>query len=355
MSNSTAPDPMVEVRKRVSTLQSNLADVQKKALLTNVRDEAEDVETKSNRVADMARTARERGYAWEKDLEPKCLDFRKRWGDLKPDVMQAIVRETSALRVRVSQAEADVAQAAARATNSAAAQTVLPQVENELQALTSASDSAEQAVRGMFNTLSADLDALELHMHQIVWMLDQVASSKTGWHNLETPVLAIQAEWHAEGRDQPKGVLYLTDQRLVFERKEEVATKKVLFIATEKEMVQEVELEMPLAELTGTKASKQGLLGHEDHVEFEFQPGAKVRKAHFHINGQEGRLWEATVGRIKSGEMENSRITPISQEEKTRMLNAPTKCNSCGGALTAPILRGQTEIHCPYCGAVIRI
>lgn len=354
MTNATAPNPMEEVRRRVSTIQSDLADVQKAALLTTVRDEAEDVETKSNRVADMARTARERGYAWEKDLEPKCLDFRKRWGDLKPDVMQAIVRETSALRVRVSQAEADVAQSCARATSPAAAQTVLPQVENEIHALAGAADAAEKAVRGMFNTLSADLDALEKHLQQITWMLDQVAESKVGWLNLETPILAVKAEWHAEGKEQPKGVLYLTDQRLVFERKEEVATKKVLFVVTEKELVQEVQLEITLAEMTGAKGSKQGMLGHEDHVEFEFQPGAKVRKAHFHIDGQEGETWAATTGRVKSGEMEKSRITPISEEEKQRMRNAPTKCASCGGILTAPILRGQTEIHCPYCAAVIR-
>jgi hypothetical protein len=354
MSNASASDPMEEIRRRVSSLQSSLEDVQKKALLTDVRDEAEDVETKSNRVADLARTARERGYAWETDLEPKCLDFRKRWGDLKPDVMQAIVRETSALRVRVSQAEADVAQACARATSVSSAQPVLPPVENELQALTSASAAAEEAVRGMFNTLSSDLNMLEVHLKQILWMLDQTAGSKAGWLNLETPILAVQAEWQAEGKTHSKGVLFLTDQRLVFERKEEVVTKKVLLIATEKEKVQEVEWEMALSDLTGVKGSKQGFLGHEDHVEFEFPSGAKMRKAHLHITGQEGSLWEATVGRVKSGDMEKSRVVPISEEEKTRLRNAPTKCASCGGALTAPILRGQTDIHCPYCSAILR-
>jgi hypothetical protein len=354
MTNNSASDPMVEIRRRADELQSNLADVQKKALLTTVRDEAEDVETKSNRVADLARSARERGYAWEKDLEPTCLDFRKRWADLKPDVMQAIVRETSALRVRMSQAEADVAQAAARATSPAAAQAVLPQVENELTALASASDAAETAVRGMFNALSTDLDALEKHLQQTIWMLDQVAESKTAWLNMETPILSVKAEWHADGNEKPKGVLFLTDQRLVFERKEEVATKKVLFITTEKEKVQEVMLEMVLTDLSDAKASKQGLLGHEDHIEFEFQPGAKLRKAHFHLEGQEGSAWAATVGRIKSGEMESSRVTPISQEEKLRIQNAPTKCSSCGGILSAPILRGQTEIHCSYCAAIVR-
>jgi hypothetical protein len=312
------------------------------------------VETKTNKVADLASAARERGYAWEKDLEPKCLDFRKRWAAIKPDVMQAVVRETAALRVRVSQAEADTAQAASRAINPAAANTVLPPVENELTTLENAADAAEKAVRGMFDKMAGEVAALETHLNDVIWMLDQGAESKEAWLAMETLVGAVKAQWDRDGGDNPKGVLFLTDQRVVFERKEEVATKKVLFIATEKEKVQEVMLEMPLAELTGATGTKKGLMGHEDHVEFEFQPGAKVRKAHFHIDGQDCNMWQGLVGRVKSGEIEKSRVTPVSEEEKQRIKSAPTKCTSCGGAINIPILRGQTEIHCPYCSAVLR-
>jgi hypothetical protein len=355
MTQSPAPDPMEEIRRRVDDLKSKLAEIQKTALLTEVRDEAENVETKSNRVADLARDVRERGYAWEKDLEPRCLDFRARWAGLKPDVMQAIVRETASLKARVAQAEADVAQAATRATNPAAGQAVLPAVENELETLAGAAEAAETAVRGMFDALGTDLDALESRLKEIAWMLDQMASSKTEWLATETLVLAVKAVWDRDGKDDPKGVLFLTDQRLVFERKEEVATKKVLFIATEKETKQESLLAVSLGDTTGVTASKKGLMGHEDHLEFEFGSGAPVRKAHFHIDGQDCKMWQATFGRVKSGEMEKSRVTPISDEEKQRMKNAPVKCSSCGGALKAPILRGQTEIHCTYCGGVTRI
>lgn len=348
------PDPMEAIRRRVDNLKSKLAEIQETALLTAVRDEAEDVETKSNRVADLARDVRERGYAWEKELEPRCLDFRKRWADLKPGVMQAIVRETASLKTRVAQAEADVAQAATRAVNPAAAQAVLPAVENELETLAGAAAAAEKAVRGMFDSLGSDLDALERRLKELAWMLDQMAASKTEWLATETLVLAVKAKWDRDGKDDPQGVLFLTDQRVVFERKEDVATRKVLFIATEKKTVQESLLAIPLAETTGVTASKKGLMGHEDHLEFEFESGAAVRKAHFHIDGQDCKMWQATFGRVKSGEMEKGRITPITDEEKTRLKNAPVKCSSCGGAVHAPILRGQTEIQCTYCGAVTR-
>ena len=354
MTKSAAPDPMQAVRRRVDEMKDTLKEIQEKALLTSTRDQAEDVETQANRVFDLARSVREKGYAWEKDLEPKCLDFRKRWAELKPSVMQSIVRESAALKVRVAQAEADVAQAATRAVSPAAADAVLPAVEHTLETLTGAAESAEKAVQGMFDSLASDLGALESRLTRIAWMIDQAAASKVEWLAAETAVRAVKAQWEKDGDDGPKGILYLTDQRLAFERKEDVATKKILFITTEKEKVQEAMLIVPLAELKEVTASKKGLMGHEDHLDFEFTSAAPVRKAHFHIDGQDCNEWQATIGRVKDGEIEKSRVTPISEEEKERLRSAPTKCSSCGGVIKAPILRGQTEIHCTYCGAVTR-
>jgi len=354
MTKSAAPDPMQAVRRRVDEMKDTLKEIQEKALLTSTRDQAEDVETQANRVFDLARSVREKGYAWEKDLEPKCLDFRKRWAELKPSVMQSIVRESAALKVRVAQAEADVAQAATRAVSPAAADAVLPAVEHTLETLTGAAESAEKAVQGMFDSLASDLGALESRLTRIAWMIDQAAASKVEWLAAETAVRAVKAQWEKDGDDGPKGILYLTDQRLAFERKEDVATKKILFITTEKEKVQEAMLIVPLAELKEVTASKKGLMGHEDHLDFEFTSAAPVRKVHFHIDGQDCNEWQATIGRVKDGEIEKSRVTPISEEEKERLRSAPTKCSSCGGVIKAPILRGQTEIHCTYCGAVTR-
>jgi uncharacterized paraquat-inducible protein A len=34
---------------------------------------------------------------------------------------------------------------------------------------------------------------------------------------------------------------------------------------------------------------------------------------------------------------------------------APQRCSKCGAAFRAPLLRGQTETQCEYCGLVTRI
>ena len=46
--------------------------------------------------------------------------------------------------------------------------------------------------------------------------------------------MAVRATWQKGGEDNPQGILYLTDQRLLFEQKQEIGAKKVLFITTEK-------------------------------------------------------------------------------------------------------------------------
>jgi hypothetical protein len=35
--------------------------------------------------------------------------------------------------------------------------------------------------------------------------------------------------------------------------------------------------------------------------------------------------------------------------------SVPQQCSKCGAAFSAPLLRGQTEIRCEYCGLVTRL
>lgn len=347
-------DPMEAVRQRISSLQSRLNDLQTRVRLASAREAAGNVETQANAVADQARTVRELGYAWEKDLEPRCLDYRQRWQNLKPEVMSTLDRESNSLESQINQVQMQVNSDIARAITPQDAQMVLPDAENALTSLESAADAAEKSIQGMFSQFTTDLSALDEHLKQVKWMLDQAAESKVSWLANEALVLAVKADYVRDQKDNPKGILYLTDQRVVFEHKEEVATKKVLFVATAKQLVQEVLLEMALAEVANVEATKKGFMGHEDHLEFKFAPSAKIHSAHFHIDGQDSHEWDATIGRIKSGAIEAARVAPLSDAEKTRIQNAPTKCPNCGGALTAPVLRGQTEIKCPYCGTVTR-
>ncbi len=347
---SSGTDQMAQYQERINSLQSRLNAVPDKIHLTHVRDEVGNLEAQANRVADLANAVREQGYAWEKDLEPRCLDQRQRWQNLKPQVLSTLDRESNELSNRQTQVTYQVNWAIQHSTTPQDAAANLPEGERVMDQFERDAQAAENSIHGMYSQFSTDLGALEDHLKQVKWMLDQASQSHVSWLPQEAVVQVVKAQWEREGNADPRGFLMLSDQRLLFERNEDVATKKIAFITTAKQHVQEVMVDMPLAQLTDIVASKRGLMGHEDHLDFTFAPGAKLHSAHFHIDGQDCNTWQATINRAKSGGLEDSRAKPISADEQTRLKNAPTHCSSCGGALTAPVLRGQTEIKCPYCG-----
>lgn len=347
-------DPMEPFRSRINTLQSSINDIPNKVRLSDVRDAAENVEAQSNRVADLANHVRQLGYAWEKDLEPRCLDYRRRWQDLKPQVMAALDKESAALSGRVTQITYQGNYALQHATNPATADKELTDGERAVNALLQETEAASKSIRGMFDQFSTDLHDEQTHLEKIQAMLERAAQSKIAWLPGEAVVAAVKAKWDRDGNDDPNGYLYLSDARLIFERDEEIATKKVLFIATAKQCVQQVMLEVKVGEIDSVLASKRGMFGNEDHLDFNFASSANVRRAHFHIDGQDANEWQGMVNRAKTGGLESTRVAALSDAENQRLKNAPTKCSNCGSPLSAPILRGQSEIKCPACGTVTR-
>ena len=149
-------------------------------------------------------------------------------------------------------------------------------------------------------------------------------------------------------------MLYLTDQRVIFEQKEKVATKKVLFVATEKELVQETLWEVPVVLVEEAKSRKEGFLNKDDYLELSLDSRAAMDTVHLHI-WQRGDDWVALINRAKSGDFDQIRAIPIDEAVLERVKNAPTKCPSCGGAVNQPILRGVESLTCEYCGDPIRI
>jgi hypothetical protein len=92
----------------------------------------------------------------------------------------------------------------------------------------------------MYTPIYDGLKEIEAELEHIVWMLDQIEESQEiRLHPAEGPYAAVGAEWQLDGEEGPDGILFLTDQRLLLEQKEKIATKKFLgLITTESESVQ---------------------------------------------------------------------------------------------------------------------
>ncbi len=350
-----ATDAKEELARKVRSLQRDANDLQKLARLATHRDRLEDLQTTVNGLPQRVQELRDRGYAFEKELMPKAEDFRDRWPALYDRIAQQVEAERRRLEVELRPVERQVQRVAAMAGNPSAAKPLLEQAERAVEAFERKAEAASQTIDGMYDQFAREVSDLESRLQRLNWMLDQFAEATFGLLPGESGVMAVNAKWDQGGKDDPVGLLYLTDQRLLFEQKQDIATKKVLFIATEKKRVHKLLLQAPVGQVKEVRASKRGLLGHEDHIDVEFTPDAGVPAAHFHLDGQDCELWQGLIRQAKAGEFDRDRAVALDQELVERAREAPTRCPNCNAPITQQIVRGMDHIRCEYCGHIIRL
>lgn len=338
-------DPLQQELDRFNNLQSQL-------MLTQIRDDLEDVESAINALPANIENIRSRGYVFKSYLERKVETLTSQWRDMRPRVEAALQQQANGL-------SADAAQVQARLSRRQTAGPALSGLEAKVGA-------ALRSLQGMYDTLDDNVNQTQKQIDDISWSLQQAEQASFGFLPTEGVVEAVPANWKKPGdKDGVDGILYLTDQRLIFEQKEEVATKRVLFIATEKQKVQALAWAVPVAQIDKAVGSKRGFMNKDDFLTVTLVPTGAfqgpqgealgVNTTDIHLKGEDGATWQGWIGRVKSGEIAKERTVPVDPAAAQVAANAPTKCSTCGATFTQTILRGQTEITCEYCGSVTRL
>jgi len=341
-----------ETRAKLEDLQDTFNDLQESLLLTGARNNMEEVGTKLSLLPSKIEQLRTRGYAFRSFLENKVQVLTEKWEQTRASVSREIDKRTRELERESDETEGVLRQAVASAREAA-----VSRAESAVGALESKVRAADSAIEAMYNTLQQNVNQTSAQVEEIEWLLDQIDEACFELHPAEDPVMACEAEYMETEKEGPKGILYLTDERLIFERKEDVATKKVLFITTQKETVHELLLEVPVGQIEEIKAQdKKKFLGRKEMLELLFAPEADFSGATFRLHGgAKNEDWDALIGRVKSGEIDKERSHPKDEAVVEAARSAPTKCPTCGAALPAEIVRGQREITCEYCGSVVRL
>ncbi len=353
----TVVNPDQTITDEINSLQSRISDLQESVRLTKVRDALEDLQSNVNGMSARLTTLRTRGYVFEKDLESQVKAITDAWALLSPNVQSQMEQQASLLMSSLRPIELQMPQLAAAAANPTIASGLLRTLQTAVGQVESGVSAAENAIDGMYNQFGSQVNTLSKHLDEINYLLTQLSEASFQLLPTEAGIAAVKAVWCKTGKEQkgdPAGILYLTDQRLLFEEKEEVATRKVLFITTEKEKKQGLQLEAPVVLVEKVETSKQGLLKNEDHVEVHFSSGAPITTADFHI-WQENTIWQTLINRARSKDFDTGRAVAIDQAAVARAKAAPSQCPNCGGIINRVVLRGQDNLTCEYCGFVIRL
>jgi len=321
-------------------IDSQLHELAEDVTFTDEKTAVADLEGGIADLQEQVAHVRSRGYRYKNYLERKLETLEKKWREAEPTV-----------RRELNVAETELAPMYDRVARSRNARQVA-----DLRARV---DAARSSINAAFSNVRQTFYQTGQQIREVVWLLEQVDEASFDLASGENPVQAVEADWVDYGSEEPEGVLYLTDQRMIFEQKQKVATKKVLFVTTESEMVQELLLETPIDTIGEVKTSKKGVLGGKKFLDVTFS-GGNVLGAKFQIKGQDNEAWATLVKRVTSGDISHERFVFDGEDLEAEQAaleeafsEAPTECSSCGAPVEVE-MGAERQVTCEYCGTVMR-
>ncbi len=359
MSQPTKPiSPIEQLKADLSSTQRDVNDLQNKVNLSSIYDTLEDIQVKVKGLKKRVNDLRQHNYVFETSLEKDAQDLEVRWQSIYANVKVKISQEISQLKIGLRPIEGQLVRASSNLNNVAVSRQILNPLKVSVENLSKKVDASESLIRGMYDSFESQLNTFNRTLLNIEWTVKELETSSGKLLAHEYVIIGVKAVWTKDGKenkDDPEGVLFLTDQRILFEQKEEVATKKFLFITKERELIQDLLVDIPINYVESVQASKQGIFKNQDFLEINYLSGAQYSTTEFHIHNQNCEDWKGLINKVIAGDFIKDRTEQIDQEVLNKIKNAPTICPHCGGTLTAPILRGMEQFSCEFCGAVIKL
>ncbi|MBI3160290.1 MAG: hypothetical protein HYZ26_11895 [Chloroflexi bacterium] len=320
-------------------LQNEVNELQDEMMLKNLATELNELENQVKNLGRELAKVRARGYHIEKALEADIQVLAAQWETIKTRAQGSMDMQVKLLSEQMTSIQSQTAQLAGMAGNLAAARPLFMQSKSAIASAEAQAEAAEETVLDQYDEYANEIESLQAHLAWVDWMLDALATGSFQLSATESGVAAVEAVWERPGMEPENGILFLTDQRLLWE-----------------DRVGDFELKFDVAfdQILDAKEDEDPETGMDTLVA-SLGKGAPVPNARFALAQPVGEDWIKMIGRARSGGYADDRAVEVDSALLERIRNAPTQCPKCGGAFTAPVLRGQTEITCEFCGTVTRI
>ncbi|HFQ93781.1 MAG TPA: hypothetical protein ENK32_07210, partial [Anaerolineae bacterium] len=205
-----------ESAAKVQAIQSRYEGLAAQAQLSGIYDAIGDIDSLLTELPFAVDELRARGYVHSRQMEDKLAALTEQWEGTRPRVESTLEAQVRRLDRDLSRAETKVALISPRNPASIrAADTAVNSLSNQINA-------ARNAVTGLYEGIQEESQNVKGEIGKIETMLDLFDESpEIQLLEAEGPLLAVKAIWRRDGDDGPEGVLFLTDQRLLFEQREE--------------------------------------------------------------------------------------------------------------------------------------
>jgi hypothetical protein len=302
------------------------------------QDELSELENKAATLSRELAELRARGYVVEKSLEADIEVLNLQWEKIKTRSQATLDYQTSQLGSSMKSIQEGMAKLAGMTSSLAAARPVYINLKSMIASAEAQAEAAEETVLDQYDEYADEVEMLDTHLEWVDWMLDAISTASFKLLATEGGVAAVEAVWERPGLPPENGILFLTDQRLLWE---------------DRVGEYELKLEVPLSEVLEAKDESDEETKTERLV-VSLGGNAPVSSGIFVLSQPVAEEWLQMIGRARSGGYAGDRAVEIDEAELDRIRNAPTECPNCGAAYTAPILRGQDQLVCEFCGVATR-
>lgn len=349
----------VERESQAAALRTRWERLAGLAALAALYDRLEDMTGVVGGLGERVSDLRARGYYFGRGWEEQTATLQEQWGGQREDAVGILEQERAVLGNTAREVESLLR----RASRNPA---LFDTADSRLGAFERRVDEAERRVTGSFDQTQQDVSLLQREIARATALLDLLESASFRLYPQEHGFAACKAEWLPKGNEPIKGILFLTDSRLLFEQRQEMVTKKVLFIATEKKLVQELLWQAPIGgiEVLEIQDKKKFLAARKEFLTLRMEGGDGPPEVLLNLRGTDNEEWARLIRRAGEGQLaaEQHDAETLSPQQESAEGEAgseeqaplPTKCPACGAALPT-IYRGMQQITCEYCGTLINI
>ncbi len=347
MTTSSATGRQLDQQK-IDSIRREFERLEGQANLTSVSESIGEINERLAEYPTRLKELGRRGYLHTRPFEERLTSQQNQWRANRSKLEQALTANKNQLRTNARGA----ARLVGRMRPGQA--TAIRSADSSVDTLSKMINNAERELRTYYGDIESELWSIDRDLNRIAWMLDAMEESpEIKLKSSEGPLMAVESAWHRDGDDGPEGVLFLTDQRLLFEQREEVVTKKRFGIfKAESEMVQKLWLDINVSAIDKVEDKEEGGflgVGKADILELVCSADAPVSRARFHLKGQESADWRSLIRRAQSGEVAAERRA---QAKARPALKFPTSCPNCMGSLPEAA-RGATRVKCDFCGSLV--
>jgi hypothetical protein len=306
----------------------------------NLPSRIDQFDLKVNNISNRIKNIRQNNYYSQTNLESEYENLSKNWNTVHSSVLNSNYNQVNTALRRQNDIE--------NRLNLSKTPLEINQLEAQLSDFTHSIAMMENSLNNQLQEHQNRYNSINNDLLLIENTIAQLENSSIEWKNKEYPLLAIVAK---DLTHDKKGVLTLTNFRILFEEVKEVILRKSFFITTEKKTVKEVTLDQPIGAVNVIEKGRVGFFKGAG-LFLRFKPQTGLEELKLDTSGNDDEKVIHFYNYIITGEAQKELIPMLDEASDS---SVPVNCPHCSAPYSEEILLGQTSIKCLYCGTVIKL